>query len=60
MAALLANMVDAELEHARLARAFQDSAMDKHMSWSEPLDFLQIEVESGLDEGVRTDEAQQV
>ena len=29
MAALLANMVDAELEHARHARAFQDSAMDK-------------------------------
>ncbi len=39
MAALLANMVDAELEHARLARAFQDSAMDKHMSKDEIRDY---------------------
>jgi len=39
MAALLANMVDAELEHARHARAFQDSAMDKHMSKDEIRDY---------------------
>jgi len=32
-------MVDAELEHARLARAFQDSAMDKHMSKDEIRDY---------------------
>ena len=39
MAALLANMVDAELEHARHARAFQDSAMDKHMPKDEIRDY---------------------